>query len=227
MVKTAHYWNRCDGCDHFIVIPQDWGRCAFLVFPQTVGRLFVIQYNGESTTLADCAKLEDGGCATTATVASFPSPQVCYTPRDPATHLGDVLVPVFSRQCSTPANIGSIRDTSALYSFGEGGRPGHVPYFGRLVRAELLAAHRVDPIPHAKVVRDVRADDMLHYTQMLMARAVFCMSPPGVTAWTSRFYAALVQGCIPVTFYRENTLPWEEDGLNCASVTKCGHQNQV
>ena len=35
-----------------------------------------------------------------------------------------------------------------------------------------------------------------------MARALFCVCAPGATQDTTRFFRAILKGCIPVTFFR-------------------------
>ncbi len=41
-----------------------------------------------------------------------------------------------------------------------------------------------------------------------MERAVFCMCAPGQTQDTVRVYRAILKGCIPVTMFRANDLPF-------------------
>ncbi len=41
-----------------------------------------------------------------------------------------------------------------------------------------------------------------------MARSVFCACPPGATQDTTRLFKAILKGCIPVTFFRANELPF-------------------
>ncbi len=41
-----------------------------------------------------------------------------------------------------------------------------------------------------------------------MARSVFCVCAPGATQDTTRLYKAILKGCIPVTFFRANELPF-------------------
>ena len=41
-----------------------------------------------------------------------------------------------------------------------------------------------------------------------MAKSVFCVCPPGATQDTTRMFRAILKGCIPVTFFRANDLPF-------------------
>ena len=41
-----------------------------------------------------------------------------------------------------------------------------------------------------------------------MAAATFCLCPPGATQDSTRMWRALLRGCIPVTFFRANDLPF-------------------
>ena len=45
-------------------------------------------------------------------------------------------------------------------------------------------------------------------TEADMERAVFCMCAPGQTQDTVRVYRAILKGCIPVTMFRANDLPF-------------------
>jgi hypothetical protein len=49
IIKTMPHWKRCNGCDHFMVIPHDHGRCSHDIFPSNAGELFVIQFLGDLT----------------------------------------------------------------------------------------------------------------------------------------------------------------------------------
>ena len=53
-------------------------------------------------------------------------------------------------------------------------------------------------------VPPVRAQE----TEADMERAVFCMCAPGQTQDTVRVYRAILKGCIPVTMFRANDLPF-------------------
>jgi hypothetical protein len=41
-----------------------------------------------------------------------------------------------------------------------------------------------------------------------MANSVFCVCAPGATQDTTRLFRAILKGCIPVTFFRANDLPF-------------------
>ena len=41
-----------------------------------------------------------------------------------------------------------------------------------------------------------------------MARSLFCVCAPGATQDTTRLFKAILKGCIPVTFFRANELPF-------------------
>ena len=52
-------------------------------------------------------------------------------------------------------------------------------------------------------------DACMQDTEADMARSVFCACPPGATQDTTRLFKAILKGCIPVTFFRANDLPFE------------------
>lgn len=41
-----------------------------------------------------------------------------------------------------------------------------------------------------------------------MASSIFCVCAPGATQDTTRLFRAILKGCIPVTFFRANDLPF-------------------
>ena len=45
------------------------------------------------------------------------------------------------------------------------------------------------------------------------------MCPPGQAQWTTRFFRALHQGCIPVTFWVNSDLPYKTVGLDFSQFT--------
>ena len=48
-----------------------------------------------------------------------------------------------------------------------------------------------------------------------MAAAAFCVCPPGATQDSTRMWRALLKGCIPVTFFRANDVPFARHlGIN-------------
>ena len=50
-------------------------------------------------------------------------------------------------------------------------------------------------------------------------QSVFCACPPGQAQWTTRFFRALSQGCIPVTFFANCDLPYNGLGLDFSAFT--------
>ncbi len=53
-----------------------------------------------------------------------------------------------------------------------------------------------------------RACARAQQTDADMAAATFCLCPPGATQDSTRMWRALLRGCIPVTFFRANDLPF-------------------
>ena len=45
------------------------------------------------------------------------------------------------------------------------------------------------------------------------------MCPPGQAQWTTRFFRAIHQGCIPVTFWVNSDLPYKDLGLDFSEFT--------
>ena len=70
-VRNTPMWQRCNGCDHFLVITHDFGRCSHRTYPSgSAGEMFVVQYEGDL-------------------VQSKGTPEFCYRPQR------DIVVPVF------------------------------------------------------------------------------------------------------------------------------------
>jgi hypothetical protein len=78
------------------------------------------------------------------------------------------------------------------------GRAGGTPWLGR--QALDAAGHCARRSPRARA----RAQQ----TDADMAAATFCLCPPGATQDSTRMWRALLRGCIPVTFFRANDLPF-------------------
>jgi hypothetical protein len=194
VVQSQVYWSRCNGCDHFIILPHDFGRCSHNVFPTTAGRLFSLQYLGDLT--------------------AYFRGSACFEPE------WDVLLPTMHplpwREVVKP--FATARNISLLYSFEDKGAA-LANYFGRQLRVELLRMHRLTPFPGSKWTMEDRAQSSKWPTIMLMTHSVFCLAPPGYSAWTQRFYDAIISGCIPVTFYRANKLPWTKFGMDYSKFT--------
>ena len=50
-------------------------------------------------------------------------------------------------------------------------------------------------------------------------QSVFCACPPGQAQWTTRFFRALHQGCIPLTFWVNSDMPYKDLGLDFSEFT--------
>ena len=67
-----------------------------------------------------------------------------------------------------------------------------------------------------------------------MKRSIFCVCPPGQAQWTTRFFRAILMGCIPVTFFVNADQPFEKElGLDYSIFTinimpgQLRHSNQI
>ena len=50
-------------------------------------------------------------------------------------------------------------------------------------------------------------------------QSIFCVCPPGQAQWTTRFFRALHQGCIPVTFWVNADMAFNGLGLDFSEFT--------
>jgi hypothetical protein len=80
------------------------------------------------------------------------------------------------------------------------GRVGGMPWLGRQAQEG-----RCRPL-HPALTPRARA--RAQQTDADMAAATFCLCPPGATQDSTRMWRALLRGCIPVTFFRANDLPF-------------------
>lgn len=183
-VKNKGYWSRLNGQDHFIVITADQGRCFhFSGLSREVWEdIMVIQHLGDMLMRSD-----DN--------ASFP----CY---DPST---DILLPAHLPVASTPIHHPrqSPRDISLLYRFSANTHTAVHPYHTHLLRQDLLKHYELDPLNNSDW-----SVNSIQGTIEDMAKSVFCVCPPGIVAHTSRFWRSIMQGCIPVSFFKAYDLPF-------------------
>ena len=71
------------------------------------------------------------------------------------------------------------------------------------------------PYPNAS-----NAVSNLRTTLADMKRSIFCVCPPGQAQWTTRFFRAILMGCIPVTFFVNSDQPFEKElGLDYTKFT--------
>ena len=194
-VRQHPYWERFNGRDHFTMLADDMGRCYHFKYLEPViwGDMFTIQNHGD---LVQRDYINH----------SWP----CYDPEK------DILLPVH-----TPLNtigladvFGHKRPITLLYRFGNSESTAANPYHGIHVRNELILQHKQAPVPGSdwsvKSVNETMND---------MANSVFCVCPPGVSAFTGRFWYAIRRGCIPVTFFRAYALPFQDLGIDFNSFT--------
>ena len=202
-VKQRPYWERSNGRDHFTMLADDMGRCYHFKYldPVIWGDMFTLQNHGD---LVQRDYINQ----------SWP----CYDPEK------DILLPVY-----TPLKAFGLvnvfdhsRPITLLYRFGNSESTAANPYHGIYVRNELILQHNRAPVPGSdwsvKSVNETMDD---------MARSVFCVCPPGVSAFTGRFWYAIRRGCIPVTFFRAYALPFQDLGVDFDSFTVNIQPNNV
>ncbi len=130
-----------------------------------------------------------------------PRAWACYRPN------ADVLVPMYftATAADIVAPAARSRSISLLMRFGYqvGDGKNLVEHYGHRLRYELIELWRAHPLPGSqhglRSVQETEAD---------MERSLFCMCAPGQTQDTVRMWRAIVKGCIPVTMFRANDLPF-------------------
>lgn len=189
LVHEHEFWARHNGADHFVALASDYGKCThFENLPKSLtGKIFAVQHFGD---------LMQRDFATSSEFCFDPDTDIVIPPHLP--HAATPLVSPFDRN----------RDISVLYRFNPTedavGQPASKPYHGIFIRKELARLHQVDPIQGSNWLYAASLQSTLDD----MAQSVFCVCPTGNTAWTSRFYKAIRRGCIPVTFFRTEVLPF-------------------
>lgn len=179
--QTFPFWNRTNGLNHFMAFTLDHGRCHSLagLGASDFGDLFSIQLSGDIL----MRDFETGLWH-------------CYRPGR------DILIPTKTEDDFTIEDAVSPqrhRSISVLYRFTPGG---HGAY-GSL-RTQLLEAQRENPIPYAR-----EGWASIEQTYDDMRRALFCVCPPGIAQHTLRVFRSIISGCIPVTFFKGNDMPFQ------------------
>lgn len=207
------HWNRTKGRDHFLTItgrPLDlsgvvrtpvenkWsagdeGRCAAFrgMKADEFGEMFVIQHHGDLVAFHKWMPHYGDSSSTITQEDAWP----CYRPDR------DIILPTYLPEKDVPPHPvrgTSSRNTSVLYSFQAGGFASQKAFRNVRVRNELRRYYEMDPPldsawPSKRNISETIDD---------MARSVFCATPPGLVAHTSRFYRAIQRGCIPIHFMR-------------------------
>eukprot|EP00850_Spirogloea_muscicola_P004938 SM000022S07152 [mRNA] locus=s22:212984:214534:+ [translate_table: standard] len=213
---VRHRWphfNASNGADHFGLLTLDHGRCTALAFadPDLVGDMFFLQLNGDKLVRAHHASANRSMQAITYNWGAARDPSLpngpCYRPgRD------IVIPPVVPGGVTRPWQ--SRRPILALFRFSPGQHHGvPIPHHGHLPRKELydlFAKRRIWGWSF-----DAKSEER---SSREWQQAVFCISPPGHSQWTSRPFKAILAGCIPVTFFREHDNPWQDE-LDYAKVS--------
>ena len=107
---------------------------------------------------------------------------------------------------AVPTECAGPRPHSALFAFDPRAGTASEPYHGIRIRKALKTLWDSTP-PLEDALWSIT--DLVE-TKLDMARSLTCLTPPGIVAHTSRFYRAIRRGCIPVTFFRANRLPFDD-----------------
>ncbi|GAQ82765.1 Exostosin family protein [Klebsormidium nitens] len=195
-VRTSWpFWNRTNGADHVAVFGYDNGRCDAYGFlkdaRREVGQLISIQANGDLVARSWAHQYDPDRA---------PDDFFCHAPGR------DVVVPMWLKPNRIVRPLESNRSIPLLYRFSA--RDQHGARYGHEIRKELHEQWVRDPFPGsdfaARTAEETLAD---------MSRAVFCVTPPGNTQDTARFWKAISMGCIPVSFFRAFDRPFERSRL--------------
>ncbi|CAL8466706.1 g6242 [Coccomyxa elongata] len=204
-VRERHpYWDKRNGADHFMVFSYDHGRCDMAVNLRHSewGQMFAIQSYGD---LTYTNKPEVPPLAQPWREDNYtwdgPKAWACFRPN------ADVLVPMYYTYAAADivSPFAGSREITALMRFGYeiGDGKNLVEHYGHRLRYELIEYWKENPLEGSqqglKSVEETEAD---------MANAVFCVCAPGQTQDTVRVYRAILKGCIPVTMFRANDLPF-------------------
>ena len=176
------FWNRLQGMDHFMVAPLDHGRCSSLagLTHQDFGNMFTIQSSGDHL------------------LRDFETHSwQCYQPGR------DLLIPLRTEARFTLNDIvkpgNTARYISILYRFVGGGRGDY-----GILRNHILNQEQESPIPGS-----VAGWHTVNGTHEDMQHSVFCVCPPGIAQHTLRIWRAIIFGCIPVTLFTANDVPYQ------------------
>ena len=198
------YWARHNGADHFMMMSTDHGRCdaGLHLSEQDFGDLVVLTSNAETD-----LKWETSRYGQLATEVEFMS---CFRSHH------DMSVPqLFSNGSNIqPFPAGPGRPHIVLLRF-----TGHLGGLYGNVRTRLLElfanSNALSAVGHVSMGWASKND-----TDKDMQSSIFCITPPGHTQDTERFYRAIFNGCIPVTFFSNVELPFSEElGLKYADFT--------
>lgn len=182
-VKTQFpYWNRTNGMDHFMVMPLDHGRCSSIagLHREEFGDMFAVQPSGDHF-LKDWVTQE----------------WKCFQPGR------DIVIPILTEARFTLDDMvkpwDSNRTIPLLYRFVGGGRGEY-----GVLRSRLLGKEQENPIEGS--VAGWQSVDGTHED---MKHSVFCVTPPGIAQHTLRVWRSIIFGCIPVTLFSANDLPFQ------------------
>ncbi|CAL8466705.1 g6241 [Coccomyxa elongata] len=202
--KQHPYWSKHDGADHVMVFSYDHARCDMALTNQlsTFGQMFSIQSYGDLTLTNDptvppiIQRWQDNNYTW-----GQPRSWACFRPD------ADVLVPMYynfePQDLVSP--FGSERSITALlrFDYKRGDGKNLVEHYGHRLRHELIEYWRGQPLEGSQ-----QGPKSSEETDADMARSIFCVCPPGATQDTTRMFRAILKGCIPVTFFRANDLPF-------------------
>ena len=93
----------------------------------------------------------------------------------------------------------------------------HAQQHAKRHAAQGKSSWRVQEMPYPNASNAV---SNLRNTLTDMKHSVFCVCPPGQAQWTTRFFRAILMGCIPVTYFVNADQPFEKElGLDYTKFT--------
>ncbi|CAI5509728.1 unnamed protein product, partial [Closterium sp. Naga37s-1] len=231
-VRTAYpYFNRSGGADHFSVLAGDHARCHALTFlpPTLYARMFFLHMNGDVMVRSTHTHPQRGMQVLAynyGTNGSTDIPDIpCYRPDL------DIVIPPTLEHSSTaqqqqqqqqglplptkpaltaataiPVVNRSIPVFLRLSSGQDGDQEQPVRHHNHAIQQEVVQLVR----SRAEEGWEVGAKGAGWAMEEGMRRATFCLCPPGHSQWTMCLGKAVLAGCIPVTFFRDNDNPWQD-----------------
>lgn len=198
------YFNRTLGRDHFGVLTMDHGRCTALTFTDLplYGEMFFLQLNGDKLVRSIHANANRNMQSIT---YNYGTPVDGSLPDIPCFMAGhDIAIPPMVKVPTVMPSRG--RPIKVLFRFSPGQHHGvPIPHHGHEIRRELFELFKDKGFEGF----DFAVKSEFH-TNNDWRNSLFCVCPPGHSQWTSRPMKSILSGCIPITFYREHSNPWDD-----------------
>lgn len=184
-LKATPWYKRNDGRDFVWVFPWDASWTMFPGVPEALATNKFWGYTGPAENLITVP--------VTARVTAAPEDveRNFYRAGGRAGPPGGILFDHDGHKCTSyPEHKYLASFAGTVWQFRE---------YSKGIRQDLLAAYPESKAAETRMIvldRHVGADEY----KSLLRDSLFCLSPPGWTAWSQRLYFAIAAGCIPVFF---------------------------